>query len=375
MTANNYAACFDIVMQSEGSAFDPTGPSKYGILQSTLSAWLGHQATVQDVQNLTITTVSSLMEADYFALSGCGQLANGLDLMVFDSSVQHGVGTAVRMLQRALGVKADTVFGPVTAAAAATSNTAKMIDAIVAQRSTLYHSLATWPQFGTGWMARLYRTAADAHAMVGSPQPQHDDILRIEHGDGSVTVSLNGQPIDQPIEPTPTNDLGIPPLPPIIPAPLATQPSAKPKVTPTVAGVTVGVGTVAVATAVVVGAPHMTAVNLAPILDPAIQVAGLVLTVIAAWLAPLLAKRIGVSTQSALMQNLLGAVDRGISYGQQQATSLAAQDANVNVTDATQAAALSYVVQKMPGTISKLGISPQHVADLIVAKLPTGTAQ
>ena len=70
------------------------------------------------------------------------------------------------------------------------------------------------------------------------------------------------------------------------------------------------------------------------------------------------------------MQSLLGAVDRGIQYGQNVATADAQAGATVNIPNAAQAAAVSYVVNKMPGTLKSLGMDPSHVADLVISKLP-----
>jgi hypothetical protein len=136
-----------------------------------------------------------------------------------------------------------------------------------------------------------------------------------------------------------------------------------------------------VATGVVVAggataATQMHAIDLTPILTPIISTAGLILTGFASWALARVAAYAHLSMQSALMQNLLGVVDRGITYGQNQATKLAAQDATINLASESEAQALQYVVNKAPGTAKSLGIDvttlngQQHIADLITAKLP-----
>ena len=118
-------------------------------------------------------------------------------------------------------------------------------------------------------------------------------------------------------------------------------------------------------------------VNLSPILDPLVQVGGLVLTGLAGWASWKVSQFAHTAWQSALLNRVLGAVDRGIAYGTQKAQTVADANANVDVGDATKAAAVNYVVTKMPGTLKALGIDvtsqtgQQHVADLVLAKLPT----
>lgn len=161
--------------------------------------------------------------------------------------------------------------------------------------------------------------------------------------------------------------------PPVV-APIA-APLPKPVVTPThiaVALVATGVVVAGGATA----ATQMHAIDLTPILTPIISTAGLILTGFASWALARVAAYAHLSMQSALMQNLLGVVDRGITYGQNQATKLAAQDATINLASESEAQALQYVVNKAPGTAKSLGIDvttlngQQHIADLITAKLP-----
>jgi hypothetical protein len=114
----------------------------------------------------------------------------------------------------------------------------------------------------------------------------------------------------------------------------------------------------------------MTTIDLSPVLTPLLQLAGLVLTGVATWALQAVAHHFHVSTQSALFQNVLGAVDRGIAYGQQQAAAKVAAGVPVQVNSAVQAQAIQYVVDKMPDTLKSLGMDPTHVADLVLAKLP-----
>jgi hypothetical protein len=110
-------------------------------------------------------------------------------------------------------------------------------------------------------------------------------------------------------------------------------------------------------------------IDLSPILNLLLQFAGLVLTAVVAWLGSRVATYFHVSTQSQLFANVLGAVDRGIGFAQQTLGAKIASGDKIAVSNALQAQAVNYVVSKLPDTLSKLGITPAHVSDLVTAKL------
>lgn len=117
-----------------------------------------------------------------------------------------------------------------------------------------------------------------------------------------------------------------------------------------------------------------TGVDLSPILDPAIEIAGLVLTALAAWLSAKIASALHIQKTSTARTMLVGIVDNAIAYGVQRATSAADAKATVQLPS-TQAAALQYVVDKAPATLKAVGIDPdspagqKQIADLITARL------
>lgn len=120
--------------------------------------------------------------------------------------------------------------------------------------------------------------------------------------------------------------------------------------------------------------PAATPIDLSPIIDPLIQLGSVILTGVVAWASLKVARFAHISTQSAALQQVLGAVDRGIAYGaqiaQQKADASASALAAADIQSETQRQAVNYVVTKMPDTLKSLGMTPQHVADLVLAKLP-----
>ena len=77
-------------------------------------------AALQDeLKRITADEVSEIYLQNYWRPSGADRLPAGLDLMHFDAAVNQGVGTAIRLLQRAADTSPDGEFGPLTGAAVA----------------------------------------------------------------------------------------------------------------------------------------------------------------------------------------------------------------------------------------------------------------
>jgi lysozyme family protein len=168
----SFTACLPVILASEGGYVDdpadPGGATNLGITINTLSNWLGRSATVAEVKALTPQSVAAIYLANYYDAAGCQFCPAGVDLMIFDMAVNQGPGTATRALQAAAGVPADGQIGPATKAAIAASDAHTLIEAIRQRRDAMYHALPTFARFGSGWIARLDRTAAIAQQMAAT---------------------------------------------------------------------------------------------------------------------------------------------------------------------------------------------------------------
>lgn len=156
-----FTDCLPRVLQDEGGFVDdpkdPGGATKLGVTQATLSHWLKHPATIDDVKALTADTVAPIYEASYWRAAACNQLPAGVDYMVFDMAVNSGPGRAVRFLQEAVGVPGDGAVGQVTLDAIAKLTPVDIINAISARREAFYRDQSTFLHFGAGWLSRLTR--------------------------------------------------------------------------------------------------------------------------------------------------------------------------------------------------------------------------
>ena len=83
------------------------------------------------------------------------KLHDAVAFQLFDAAVNHGIGNAVRMMQRALGVADDGIVGNVTLSALQAINPGDFVLKFNAQRLNFYTSLSTFGTFGKGWVRRI----------------------------------------------------------------------------------------------------------------------------------------------------------------------------------------------------------------------------
>lgn len=165
-----FAACIPIILQSEGGyvfdARDPGGATNLGVTKAVLEEWRGHPVSVDDVKHLQRTEAEAIYQANYYGPVHGPELPAGLDLSAFDAAVNHGVGRAIRFLQRAAHVADDGHFGAITRGAIYAAPTVDLINAYHDVREAFYRSLPTFDHFGKGWIARNDRTRDLALRMV-----------------------------------------------------------------------------------------------------------------------------------------------------------------------------------------------------------------
>jgi lysozyme family protein len=89
---------------------DPGGATHYGISQRAYPDI--------DIRSLTEAQARVIFCRDYWDVCRCDELPDALAIAMGDTAFNQGAGTAIQLLQDALGVKVDGVFGPVTLRAA-----------------------------------------------------------------------------------------------------------------------------------------------------------------------------------------------------------------------------------------------------------------
>lgn len=171
-------AALSFVLKWEGGYVnhpnDPGGATNKGVTQRTYDAWRLRQGAPRSaVSAISAAEVRAIYEADYWLAAHCDELPAPLDLVVFDTAVNMGVGRAVRFLQLAVGERADGEFGPLTREAARAADPRTAAANACDTRGQYYEQLVRANSklnvFLRGWMNRLeaLRAEAIAQAVVG----------------------------------------------------------------------------------------------------------------------------------------------------------------------------------------------------------------
>jgi lysozyme family protein len=147
----SFERAFEQVVGHEGGYVDhpsdPGGETRFGISKR---AYPG-----EDIASMTLDRARLLYRRDYWYPIRGDALPEAVAIQVFDAAVNHGVRTAVRMMQRALGVEDDGVIGPVTLIAMGRADDRQFVARFNAERLLFYTDLPTWGAFGKGWARRV----------------------------------------------------------------------------------------------------------------------------------------------------------------------------------------------------------------------------
>jgi len=158
------------VLKSEGGYVnnpkDPGGETNMGVTKAAWSTWLKRPIANGEMAKLTHADIIPFYKALYWDKSYCNQLPTGIDYMVFDASVNMGVGQSIRLLQKSLGCVADGVIGNITMKAINDADVKTLIDKLSAQKEMFYRSLGTFATFGKGWLARVQQVKQTALSML-----------------------------------------------------------------------------------------------------------------------------------------------------------------------------------------------------------------
>jgi uncharacterized protein (TIGR02594 family) len=188
------------VLEMEGGfsddAHDPGGPTNLGITLETFASWRGTTVTAANRETLVAAlkaidpeTVRAIYRRRYWDTAHCAELTPALALMQFDTAVNQGPGTAIRLLQEAVGATVDGEIGPETRAAIARVPVTRTLEAYARIREARYRALPHFSRFGRGWLNRLDATLALARTLtMTSTQSQGDETMATTNGTTDVTT-------------------------------------------------------------------------------------------------------------------------------------------------------------------------------------------
>jgi lysozyme family protein len=179
------------VLEMEGGfsddAYDPGGPTNFGVTLSVYAAWKGvalteaTSATLKsELRRIAPETVRDIYFARYWTLACCAEMAPALAFFHFDAAVNHGVTGAMRLLQRAVGTDTDGEIGPNTRAAIAALPLGELLQRYADVRRARYRALRHFWRFGRGWLARVDKTLVRAQALLDANATQASEQTKGE---------------------------------------------------------------------------------------------------------------------------------------------------------------------------------------------------
>jgi lysozyme family protein len=148
----NFDQAFFVVVGAEGAYVndpaDPGGETNWGISKRSYP-------TV-DIKNLSLASAKLIYLTDFWMKCACDDLPDDWRLLIFDTAVNMGVKTSIKILQKATGQTQDGIIGPKTIGAAH-SAPIEAFDDYATERALRYAGLGTFQHFGRGWYRRLFK--------------------------------------------------------------------------------------------------------------------------------------------------------------------------------------------------------------------------
>lgn len=121
--------------------------TKYGIAANTYPDL--------DIPGLSLDQARAIYFRDWWQKAGGDEIDPAIVYQMWDFAVNAGMGSARRVLQRAVRVADDGRIGPMTIAAVKAMPVTDVLMRFAAARLRFYTSLSTWPTYGRGWVNRV----------------------------------------------------------------------------------------------------------------------------------------------------------------------------------------------------------------------------
>lgn len=175
---DNFQPCLDFVFSEEGGfQNDPNdrgnrlpdgrkGCTNMGITQLAWEQYVGRKVTTDEMKAITKDDAAKFYQEKYWQPIKGDTLPVGVDCALFDCAVNMGVGRAVRLLQRSLGVSEDGIIGPQTMQAVEDMNPRTLITDFCDTRSAFYQQLPDFSRYGKTWTRRVANVEKAAFNMA-----------------------------------------------------------------------------------------------------------------------------------------------------------------------------------------------------------------
>ena len=149
----DFNTAFDRLIGHEGGyvnpkpEVDPGGETNWGISKRSYPHL--------NIKSLTREDARAIYRVDFWSRINADELHDGVAFQSFDYAINSGIETAVRHLQRAVGVADDGHWGPISRAAAQRQSESDTILRLNAERLEYMTRLSNWFPNSKGWARRV----------------------------------------------------------------------------------------------------------------------------------------------------------------------------------------------------------------------------
>lgn len=126
---------------------DPGGETNWGISKRSYPNLI--------IKELTRSQATDIYRRDFWNRIDADALPDGVAYQTFDFAVNSGIETAIRKLQRAVGVADDGDWGVRSGVAAARMSESDIIMRLCAERLDYMTRLRNWKTASRGWARRI----------------------------------------------------------------------------------------------------------------------------------------------------------------------------------------------------------------------------
>ena len=161
----DFAEAANLVLDQEGAYSsdrnDPGNYTPWGEFKGTKYGISAREYPHLDIVNLTLEQALAIYREDYWDSLRLDEVPWPLNLCIFDGAVNQGAVTVTRLLQEALGIEVDGIFGDQTVAA---SQSAAQYHAslFLALRAMRYVGTNNFDRYGKGWFSRMFQVVLEA---------------------------------------------------------------------------------------------------------------------------------------------------------------------------------------------------------------------
>ena len=160
---DRFEYCLGVALGFEGGVADNKadrgGLTNCGVTQRAYDSFrAGKSLQKRPVTLITDAEIKTLYVEGYWLPAKCNALPPPVDLALFDVAVNSGPKRAIKMLQKALALPDDGVFGPATAKALSSAAPVQTAMCLLDAREDFYHAIVAADAgqlvFLKGWLNR-----------------------------------------------------------------------------------------------------------------------------------------------------------------------------------------------------------------------------